>query len=1473
MLNKNGTASTGGTTYNLAAAEDWTAGAAAGVTDADLTGNGITVSNVAVPAITSSTYDATTGVLVVTGTGFLSKSGATNDIDLNKFTFTGEGGATYTLTDTSNIEITSGTSFTITLSATDKAAINQMLNKNGTASTSATTYNLAAAEDWTAGACPLSHELPYMTGNGITVSNVAVPAITSSTYDATTGALVVTGTGFLKLNGASNDIVANKFTFKGEGNATYTLTDTANVEITSGTSFTITLSATDKAAVNQFINKNGTSSTSGTTYNLAAAEDWTAGAAAGVTDADLTGNGITASNVAVPAITSSTYDATTGALVVTGTGFLSKSGATNDIVANKFTFTGEGGATYTLTDTSNVEITSGTAFTITLSATDKAAINQIINKNGTSSTGATTYNLAAAEDWTAGAAAGVTDADLTGNGITVSNVAVPAITSATYDYNTNILVVTGTDFLSRSGATNDIDLTKLTFTGEGGATYTLTNATGVEITSATSFSVTLSGADLTNVEALLNKDGTSAVSTATYNLSAAASWNRGDATNGSDTTNAITVSNYAAPTVTSATYDAGTNVLTVTGTNLVSKSGATNDVAVSLLTLTGEGGTYTLTSSDVEITDATTFSVTLNAADQIVVRGLLNKNGTSSSGATTYNLAAAEDWMAGTAVATVVADLTGNGITVSNFPTPTITSSTYDSDTGVLMVTGTNLFSKVGANNDIDLTKLTFTGGIANATYTLTSASNVDITSATAITVTLTGADKTSVDALLDNIGTTSSGGSTYNLAAADGWLAGANSAVNIADAVNAVTVSIAPKITSATYDAATGSLVVTGTNMQAKAGATNDITATKLTFTGEGGVTYTLTDTVDVELTSATSFTLALSATDQAALNQIVNKNGTSSTGATTYNLAAADDWDAQVTAGDTSDLTGNGITASNVAVPAITSSTYDATTGALVVTGTGFLKLNGATNDIVANKFTFTGEGGATYTLTDTSNVEITSGTAFTITLSATDKAAINQMINKNGTASTSGTTYNLAAAEDWTAGAAAGVTDADLTGNGITASNVAVPVITSSTYDANTGALVVTGTGFLSKSGASNDIVANKFTFTGEGGATYTLTDTSNVEITSGTAFTITLSATDKAAINQMINKNGTSSTGATTYNLAAAEDWTAGAAAGVTDVDATNGITVSNVAVPAITSSTYDVTTGALVVTGTGFLSKSGATNDIVANKFTFTGEGGATYTLTDTSNAEITSGTAFTITLSATDKAAINLIINKNGTASTSATTYNLAAAEDWTAGAAAGVTDADLTGNGITVSNVAVPVITSSTYDATTGSLVVTGTGFLKLNGATNDIVANKFTFTGEGGATYTLTDTSNVEITSGTAFTITLSATDKAAINQMINKNGTASTSGTTYNLAAAEDWTAGAAAGVTDADLTGNGITVSNVAVPAITSSTYDATTGALVVTGTGFLSKSGATNDIVANKFTFTGEGGATYTLTDTSNVEIT
>ena len=100
--------------------------------------------------------------------------------------------------------------------------------------------------------------------------------------------------------------------------------------------------------------------------------------------------------------------------------------------------------------------------------------------------------------------------------------------------------------------------------------------------------------------------------------------------------NGITVSNVANPTLSSAVYNATSGVLTVTGTNFVKENGSNNDIDVSKLSITGEGGnSYTLTSADVEVNSSTQFSVTLNAADQLNVGGLLNKNGTSSDGGTT----------------------------------------------------------------------------------------------------------------------------------------------------------------------------------------------------------------------------------------------------------------------------------------------------------------------------------------------------------------------------------------------------------------------------------------------------------------------------------------------------------------------------------------------------------------------------------------------------------------------------------------------------------------------------------------------------------------------------------------------------------------------------------------------------------------------------------------------------------------------
>ncbi|OYU45063.1 MAG: hypothetical protein CFE44_09525, partial [Burkholderiales bacterium PBB4] len=482
--------------------------------------------------------------------------------------------------------------------------------------------------------------------------------------------------------------------------------------------------------------------------------------------------------------------------------------------------------------------------------------------------------------------------------------------------------------------------------------------------------------------------------------------------------------------------------------------------------------------------------------------------------------------------------------------------------------------------------------------------------------------------------------------------------------------------------------------------------------------------------------------------------------------------------------------------------SSTYDASTGILSVSAVNIV--GGDTIDV--SKLTAVGQGGGSYTLT-TANVTASSSTAFSVTLNAADKLAVNGLLNKTGTSAVDTNTFNLAAAASWNATT---TSSADLTGNAVTVSNVTAPTITSATYDVTTHILTVTGTNLVKTLGATNDITVSALTISGEGAATRTLSTTSNVEITSGTSFAVTLAGADQAAVEALFNKNGTASTGGTTYNLAASDDWNSVITGGnIADLTG-NGITVSNIPVPTITSATYDTVTGSLVVTGTGLTGLSGATNDIIANKFSLQGEGGASYTLTTTSNVEITSATSFTLTLSAADRLGANLIMNKVGTSSTSVNTYNLIAAEDWNAGADAAVVIADLTGNGIVVSNLPAPTVTSATYNVATGVLVVTGNNFLTLTGANNDITANRIRFLGQGAINYTLTNTPNVDITSNTSFTMTMSVTDKAQLALRLNKDGTASTDSTTYNIGMLEDWNTGAATAVVIADLFGNFITV---------------------------------------------------------------
>ncbi|WP_338818864.1 DUF4347 domain-containing protein [Acidovorax temperans] len=80
--------------------------------------------------------------------------------------------------------------------------------------------------------------------------------------------------------------------------------------------------------------------------------------------------------------------------------------------------------------------------------------------------------------------------------------------------------------------------------------------------------------------------------------------------------------------ITSATFDASNGLLSVTGTNLL----AGDVINVGSLSVSGEGGSYTLTSANVTASSPTMFAVMLNAADQLAVRGILNKNGSVAVG-------------------------------------------------------------------------------------------------------------------------------------------------------------------------------------------------------------------------------------------------------------------------------------------------------------------------------------------------------------------------------------------------------------------------------------------------------------------------------------------------------------------------------------------------------------------------------------------------------------------------------------------------------------------------------------------------------------------------------------------------------------------------------------------------------------------------------------------------------------------------
>ena len=318
-------------------------------------------------------------------------------------------------------------------------------------------------------------------------------------------------------------------------------------------------------------------------------------------------------------------------------------------------------------------------------------------------------------------------------------------------------------------------------------------------------------------------------------------------------------------------------------------------------------------------------------------------------------------------------------------------------------------------------------------------------------------------------------------------------------DMTFAVQIADNPKVSSATYDRQTGQLAVTGVNFVAN-GAGDDVDTTKLTITGQGGSTHTLSNIAGVEITNATSFTVTLSGADKVAADTLLSRSGTSATDSTNYNLAFADDFITAVTDEDTSDAS-NTITVAN---PVVTLSTGSATvaenSGTSSITAT--LNLPSASPVTVNLAYSGTATSGTDYGAPSTS---ITVPAGQTSANAATGITATGDSVYEGDETIIVDISAVSGATEDGTQQQTITLTDAQIQ-----------PVVTlgtgASNISENGGSTTLTAT--LSHASVNNVVVNLAYSGTATSGADYA-TPSSSITVSAGQ--TVANAAANIATIN--------------------------------------------------------------------------------------------------------------------------------------------------------------------------------------------------------------------------------------------------------------------------------------------------------------------------------------------------------------------
>ncbi len=688
----------------------------------------------------------------------------------------------------------------------------------------------------------------------------------------------------------------------------------------------------------------------------------------------------------------------------------------------------------------------------------------------------------------------------------------------------------------------------------------------------------------------------------------------------SDATNALVQEVVQSIHYRSTVEDPGTSNRTVTFTATDKNASSANDARVIALTATNDEPTLTATGSDPTFTEgggaAGVFSAasasTIESADTLAGMTLtvtnvndgadevLSFDGSSIQLTHLFNVPVTAtnslDVSVSVAATTATVSFTGESLTELQLETLvdaiTYSNANEDPNTSNRVITITSLTDD-GANGGSD-DNVSAPALVSTVTVAAVNDAPTDIT----LTASTISQSATSLGADIGTLGATDAddAGFTYTLVsngtAANGACGAGNDADNASFQVNTATFETAGIVVGGSYNVCLQ--VSDGTTTFEKTHTitvTDDVLPTFENATPSLSAVITTGATLNVQLdeigtaywvvvadgAGAPSVAQVKLGQDSGGGGATASGNfaiGTASTNVTDAigGLVANTDYDVYVVAEDDEGtpnvqaaVTGPIDLATPVQPPEITSVTYDASNGKLIVTGLGF-DVDGG-DDVIVSLLTIHGASGESRVLT-TANVERDSVTQFTVDLNGADTVAVNAIFNQDGGSPTGeGGNYYIEATDGFIAATAG----ADNTGNIITVSNISDPIITGATYNVGSGVLTITGSDFPSFTGVTNDVVTALLSVDGEGGA-YGLTG-SSVERGSATSITITLDATDQTGLQKLINKNGATSTSGQTYFLDAADNWAAGAGAGAPDISVANvALTASGVPGPSISSAT-------------------------------------------------------------------------------------------------------------------------------------------------------------------------------------------------------------------------------------------------------------------------------------------------------------